>query len=45
MDIHEVVREDEPIGNIWFDKAEHLLGSPRNLHEDTVVNLQQTEEL
>lgn len=35
----KVSREDEPIGNIWLDKTEHLLGSPCDLYEDTVVNL------
>ena len=40
-----VLRKDQPIGDIWLDEAEHLLGSLRDLHKNTIVDLQQTEEL
>lgn len=45
LDIHRHTRKDRPIGDIWFNKTEHLLGSLCNLHKNTVVYLQQTEEL
>jgi len=38
-------KKDLPIGDIRLDEAEHLLGSLRNPHKYTVVDLQQTEEL
>lgn len=40
-----MLKEDKPVGDIWLDETEHLFGSPRNLNEDTIVYLQQTEEL
>lgn len=33
------------VGNVWVDNGEHLLGSLGQLHEDTVVDLEKTEEL
>ena len=43
--VHAKDFEDRPIGDIWLDKTEHLLGGLRNLHKNTIVDLQQTEEL
>jgi hypothetical protein len=40
-----LAREDQPISDVWLDEAEHLLSSLGNLHKDTIVDLQQTEEL
>ena len=34
-----------PIRNVRLNQAEHLLGRPCNLDEDTIVNLEQAEEL
>jgi hypothetical protein len=42
---HKLSREDRPIGDIWLNKTEHLLGSLCDLHKNTIVDLQQTEEL
>ena len=34
-----------PISDIWFNETEHLLRRLRHLHEHTVVNLEQPEQL
>jgi hypothetical protein len=34
-----------PVGDVWFDETKHLLGSLGNPDEDSVVDLQQSEEL
>ena len=34
-----------PVCNVGLDETEHLLSSLRDLDEDTVVDLQKTEEL
>ena len=34
-----------PVGNVGFNKTEHLLCGPGDLNEHTVVDLKQTEEL
>lgn len=34
-----------PVGDIGLDQAKHLLGCLCNLDEDTVVDLEETEEL
>lgn len=37
--------DNAPIGNVWLDEFEHLLGGLVDLEEDTVVDLEETEEL
>lgn len=34
-----------PVCDIGFDEAEHLLGGPSHLDEDTIVDLEETEKL
>ena len=34
-----------PIGNVWVDDGKHLSGSLGKTDEDTIVDLQETEEL
>ena len=40
-----MMRGNAPIGHVGLDKTEHLLGGLGHLDEDTVVDLEQTEEL
>ena len=34
-----------PVGDVWFDETKHLLGSLGDPDKDTVVDLEQSEEL
>ena len=34
-----------PVGDVGLDQTEHLLGGLGNTNEDTVVDLQEAEEL
>jgi len=34
-----------PVGDVWFDETKHLLGSLGDPDEDSVVDLEQSEEL
>ena len=36
---------DAPVSDIWLNKTEHVLGGLGHLNEDTVVDLEETEEL